>query len=78
MCGNDQNNCRDQKPYVIAVKQLFQQEKGNSAAKKNYGQGFVMMLFITVVQSIHTNNKGQPDHTIFEEIIVNNIDPENG
>ncbi len=72
--GNNENDSRDQDPYMIIVKCFLQQQAGNTTAEQYNGEQLMMVFFISVVKRKHTNSKSQEYHEQFKIEIIYDVD----
>lgn len=54
--------------------EFFHHEKYKTSEKQRERYQAVMVFFITMIKGVGTDTKSQPDHTPFEEDIINDID----
>jgi hypothetical protein len=72
--GYNQEHGGDQKPNLISMKKLFQDQHQDSEAKNKEGLLVVMVLSVTMGQRIASNGSSQQDHENLKPNIVDDID----
>jgi hypothetical protein len=78
MGHHNERHCYRQKPQLVLVPDLFEQQK-NDAGQENKKRHQAMMMFaVSMPHGPGSDGKGQEDHEVFKCLIINDIYPENG
>ena len=59
---NNQQHCRNKKPKLVLMPDLFAKQQSNTCSKQNKWQQTMMMFLPAMVQGVGTNTKSQQDH----------------
>src|SRR5690348_14086923 len=78
MGRHDKHYGHRQKPKLVLMPDLLEQQKNNTAQENKQGRQAVMMFTIAVPHGPGANGKGQEDHKVFKCRIINYVDPEYG
>lgn len=73
----NENYCEREKPKLVIVPYLFGNQQYNAYAKYNGRQIAMMMFPVAMPKGIHSNHKGDKDHRVFQQYILNDIDAKN-
>lgn len=73
VCGDNGNDAGDQEPYLLFVKELFEEEHQYSEGENNYRAFRVMMSFEAVSERIKADTGGQGDHEVFEYEVIDQV-----
>jgi hypothetical protein len=73
MGQNDQDNGKGEEPELILVPYLFGQKKEDTAAEQQPGAQPLVMPAEAMPEGAGSNGKGQPDHAVLENGVMDDI-----
>src|ERR1700761_3450813 len=78
MCADDKEDGKGEESELIIWPYLFGYQAAHAGSKEQPGSQTMMMAVETMPEGGGSDGEGQGDHSVFEEGVVEDIDPQDG